>query len=208
MSNPIQAYKLLDSEANKLRQRWLAQSNFLHSDRALECDTAYLDGRRQEEQRAFGDYCSNIEARIRLLWEDMVTSSIAKLADARTRPSGASEGYEAERHPSMPELIIVWAPCGCYWVGPPEPERPFVTYCGQEACVFEWQGVKLALQAFKQAEASLQESLNKKETNDSISVNSSDTGGSSGPTGDSHQDGPAAEGAETAPTAPVVEETK
>lgn len=130
-----------------------------------------------------------------------MTSSIAKLADERPKPSAAQEGYVAERHPSMPGLILVWAPCDCVWVGPPDPERPFVTYCGKSTCDFSWESVKLALMAFKAAE----ESLNKQEATDGIDSVSSNTGGVGGSACDSVQDGPAPKSAEAPTSTAAVE---
>jgi len=94
---------------------------------------------------------------------------LAQLADSQPRPEGPIEGYMAERHPSMPSLILVWAPCGCLWVG--DGQDSFVTPCGApsaDACVFRWNDVVMALQALEAAEKA-----QKSETKvDDISVSS------------------------------------
>jgi hypothetical protein len=74
----------------------------------------------------------------------------AKLADSRTRPAWPFEGYVAERHASMPEYMVVWVPCGCYWIGNVDGE--FTTPCNTDACVFQYAEVHRALEAFKRIE--------------------------------------------------------
>lgn len=77
-------------------------------------------------------------------------SELAKLADARTRPSG--EGYIAERHPAMPDLMLVWAPaCSCCWVIPSRGET-FLTTCGSQDCSFNWAEAAQTLLALQAAE--------------------------------------------------------
>jgi hypothetical protein len=61
------------------------------------------------------------------------------------------QGYVAQRHQLIPELILVWASCGCYWAGGTG-GTPFVTPCGLENCNFEWSGIEGALLALEQAE--------------------------------------------------------
>ena len=56
----------------------------------------------------------------------------------------------AERHPLLPTLVLVWAPCGCVWVG--NNEDNFVTPCGLETCHFKWVEALGALQALHAAE--------------------------------------------------------
>ena len=81
-------------------------------------------------------------------------TTTTQLADALQKPSGTQEGYVAERHPSFPDLVVVWAPCDCYWIGPIRAEGPLVTMCGKKDCVFEWIEVEHALLALKAAEES------------------------------------------------------
>lgn len=74
----------------------------------------------------------------------------AKLADSRTRPAWPFEGYVAERHASLPEYMVVWVPCGCYWIGNVDGE--FTTPCNTDACVFQYAEVHRALEAFRRIE--------------------------------------------------------
>lgn len=77
-------------------------------------------------------------------------ASLAKLADARSQP--VQDGYIAERHPSMPELVLVWAPCSCCWVA--TAGESFVTSCGDRnrPCVFNWDEAMQALEFLQLAE--------------------------------------------------------
>lgn len=77
-------------------------------------------------------------------------SEMAKYVDAHHRPPKAQEGYEAERHPLLKELIMVWAPCGCYWAG--GHGGSFVGPCFNMDCGFAWSEVERALQALQEAE--------------------------------------------------------
>jgi hypothetical protein len=86
--------------------------------------------------------------------------TIAQLADSLKRPAGSfQQGYVAERHPLVPELIAVWAPCGCYWVGSVG-TGCFTTACMTEACDFQYVEVERALEALKQAENAIKETPN------------------------------------------------
>ena len=82
--------------------------------------------------------------------------NLAQLADTLKRPDSAQQGYTAERHPLVQELIVVWAPCSCYWVGSTG-TNSFVTACGQDSCGFKWSEVERALEALKQAENAVKE---------------------------------------------------
>jgi hypothetical protein len=53
----------------------------------------------------------------------------------------------------MPDLLLVWAPCGCYWAG--GYGGSFITPCGRDICNFQWSEVQTALLALEQAEREL-----------------------------------------------------
>lgn len=74
----------------------------------------------------------------------------AVLADSLPRPV-PSQGYVAHRHELQPDLIVVWATCGCYWVGRDKTEH-FVTICMLPTCSFDWNEVLRALDVLKIAE--------------------------------------------------------
>lgn len=74
-----------------------------------------------------------------------------QMTDNLPRPSSGS--YVAERHALLPEYIVVWAPCGCFWLGNNLGSR--VTACATPACDFQWPAVKAALEAFHLLEQSL-----------------------------------------------------
>lgn len=80
-------------------------------------------------------------------------SGIAHLTDQLKRPC-RQEGYLAERHGLMPDLIVVWCPCACYWVGSSTQDY-FVTTCGEDSCAYSWQETQRALEALWQAEEAL-----------------------------------------------------
>jgi hypothetical protein len=82
---------------------------------------------------------------------------VARVADGLGRPP-AQEGYVAERHGLRPELIIVWAPCSCYWVG--GVEGSFVTTCLKADCTFSWPQVEEALKALRLAELAMAQKAN------------------------------------------------
>lgn len=75
-------------------------------------------------------------------------NTLAQAADSRHAP--ASGDYVAERHPSFPEIILVWAPCGCYYVA--DKTDSFVTECAKAGCDFQWTQVAMALEALRMAE--------------------------------------------------------
>ena len=75
----------------------------------------------------------------------------AILADSLAQPSPPFEGYVAQRHDLQPDLIVVWATCGCYWVGRDKTEY-FVTVCMLPTCSFDWNEVLRALDVLKIAE--------------------------------------------------------
>lgn len=77
-----------------------------------------------------------------------MNAHIARLTDSLTHPP--TGGYEAQRHPLLPEQIIVWSPCGCYWVG--NTHGSFVTACGTVECDFKFLEVERALLALGEAE--------------------------------------------------------
>lgn len=77
-----------------------------------------------------------------------MSNTLARLTDSLTAP--ASEGYVAERHPLLPSLVLVWAPCGCVWTL--ALEENFVTACDQRACVFNWNAASEALEALQTSE--------------------------------------------------------
>ena len=78
---------------------------------------------------------------------------MAKAVDAHKRPV-PQEGYVAERHQLIPELLMVYAPCGCYWAGGLG-GVPFVTPCSTDGCDFQYVEVEFALAALEQAELRL-----------------------------------------------------
>lgn len=78
----------------------------------------------------------------------------AQLADALKPPAHQQEGYVAQRHDLRPDLLLVWAPCGCYWIGSNKQDY-FVTMCGTKTCAYSWMETQKALDALQRAEESL-----------------------------------------------------
>lgn len=63
------------------------------------------------------------------------TIDAAKASDALAAPQG--EGYLAQFHDLIPELVVVFAPCGCRFVVRPDGES-VLTVCLTEQCSFDW----------------------------------------------------------------------
>lgn len=83
--------------------------------------------------------------------------NLGKLADEMARPAN-QEGYVAQRHELMPQYIMVWGQCGCYWLGGTGGD--FITPCQTPTCNFQWSEVTKALLELERAEKSLQEANN------------------------------------------------
>jgi hypothetical protein len=79
-------------------------------------------------------------------------SQAAQLSDKMPAPTH-QEGYVAERHQSLPDLIVVWASCGCYAAF--GDRYSVVTECGREGCDFQWAEAESALLALELAEKEL-----------------------------------------------------
>jgi len=131
-----------------------------------------------------------------------MTNQAAKLADDLTRPASVQEGYTAERHPLVSDLIVVWSPCGCYWVGHDGKDRTvesFVTACQTASCDFKWVEIERALEALKSAEASISvvpPAIEAVEDGDGVAVDSG------GVPGDVLETGAGSEGAVEEPSEP------
>jgi hypothetical protein len=81
-----------------------------------------------------------------------VNAQLAHMADMLRKPP--TEGYVAERHGLQPEFVIIWAPCGCYWIG--NAGGSFVTCCMKDCCDYSNLEAERALRALQQAEEALQ----------------------------------------------------
>lgn len=80
----------------------------------------------------------------------MPKTSVQMLDELR-RPT--CPDYVAERHALLEDCIVVWAPCGCYYMA--NVGGSFVTACVRTDCTFAWPEVERALEALRQAEESI-----------------------------------------------------